>query len=94
MEGIEDLEEREDLRRRQFEREYLAWLKFSAREIAESLRRLSAERKEEIFAFYERVLREPEKMHSPLSSDERNAWNAFSAVVCVQVRVRLRRLRK
>jgi len=71
MEGIEDLEEQEDLRRRQFEREYLAWLKFSAREIAESLRRLSAERREEIFAFYERVLREPEKMHSPLSSDER-----------------------
>jgi len=71
MEGIEDLEEREDLRRRQFEREYLAWLKFSAREIAESLKRLGAERREEIFAFYERVLREPEKMHSPLSSDER-----------------------
>jgi len=71
MEGIEDLEEQEDLRRRQFEREYLAWLKFSAREIAESLRRLSAERREEIFAFYEMVLREPEKMHSPLSSDER-----------------------
>jgi len=72
MEGIEDLEGQEDLRRRQFEREYLAWLKFSAREIAESLRRLSAERREEIFAFYEMVLREPEKMHSPLSSDERN----------------------
>jgi len=71
MEGIEDLEGQEDLRRRQFEREYLAWLKFSAREIAESLRRLSAERREEIFAFYERVLQEPEKMHSPLSSDER-----------------------
>jgi len=71
MEGIGDLEEREELRRRQFEREYLAWLKFSAREIAESLRRLSAERREEIFAFYEMVLREPEKMHSPLSSDER-----------------------
>ena len=71
MEGIGDLEEQEELRRRQFEREYLAWLKFSAREIAESLRRLSAERREEIFAFYERVLREPEKMHSPLSSDER-----------------------
>jgi len=71
MEGIEDLEGQEDLRRRQFEREYLAWLKFSAREIAESLKRLSAERREEIFAFYERVLREPEKMHSPLSSDER-----------------------
>ena len=71
MEGIEDLDGQEDLRRRQFEREYLAWLKFSAREIAESLRRLSAERREEIFAFYEMVLREPEKMHSPLSSDER-----------------------
>ncbi|MCW3131304.1 MAG: hypothetical protein N2V73_01070 [Candidatus Methanospirare jalkutatii] len=71
MEGIGDLEEQEELRRRQFEREYLAWLKFSAREIAESLRRLSAERREEIFAFYEMVLREPEKMHSPLSSDER-----------------------
>jgi len=71
MEGIGDLEEQEDLRRRQFEREYLAWLKFSAREIAESLRRLSAERREEIFAFYEMVLREPEKMHSPLSTDER-----------------------
>ena len=71
MEGIGDLEEQEELRRRQFEREYLAWLKFSAREIAESLKRLGAERREEIFAFYERVLREPEKMHSPLSSDER-----------------------
>ncbi|MCW7074954.1 MAG: hypothetical protein OCU24_03765 [Candidatus Methanospirare jalkutatii] len=71
MEGIGDLEEQEELRRRQFEREYLAWLKFSAREIAESLRRLSAERREEIFAFYEMVLREPEKMHSPLSTDER-----------------------
>jgi len=71
MEGIEDLEGQEDLRRRQFEREYLAWLKFSAREIAESLKRLGAERREEIFAFYERVLREPEKMHSPLSTDER-----------------------
>ena len=71
MEGIRDLEGQEDLRRRQFEREYLAWLKFSAREIAESLRRLSAERREEIFAFYERVLQEPEKMHSPLSLDER-----------------------
>ena len=71
MEGIRDLEGQEDLRRRQFEREYLAWLKFSAREIAESLKRLGAERREEIFAFYERVLREPEKMHSPLSSDER-----------------------
>jgi len=71
MEGIEDLEGQEELRRRQFEREYLAWLKFSAREIAESLKRLGAERREEIFAFYERVLREPEKMHSPLSLDER-----------------------
>ncbi|MCD6387105.1 MAG: hypothetical protein J7L30_02145, partial [Methanophagales archaeon] len=71
MEGIGDLEEQEELRRRQFEREYLAWLKFSAREIAESLRRLGAERREEIFAFYEKVLREPEKMHSPLSTDER-----------------------
>ena len=72
MEGIEDSEGQEELRKRQFERGYLAWLKFSAREIAESLRRLGAERREEIFAFYERVLQEPEKMHSPLSSDERN----------------------